>query len=174
VLILIIIGTPFITQVKAYDAKELDGFIPGDLIIVEPKNKAVYTDVVLLNIEHTSYGTYHFDLWGNGYSYSIDGQANITIPNGISPNIILTDLDEGEHCIIVYTSFYVAWGQLSGPYYYSSEPVHFSIKTDSQTTPIRISPTTLILIISMVSAIVIGSMIAIYKKSSLKQQSNKK
>jgi hypothetical protein len=168
VVVLSVVGTPFVGQVTAsINVAELDSYSPGDLIIVEPKN-TTYVDVVPLNIvvtngefEPTSV-YYNYPLWGGGYSYSIDGQDNVTITTGSSPNITLTSLDSGGHCIVVYSYFYVAWGQLAGPFCQSSEPVYFSVITTQE--PQNKTSLLLILSISGATVIVIGSILFLYKK----------
>jgi hypothetical protein len=168
VLILSVIGISLIRQAEAYNAKELNGYIQGDLSIVEPKNNTVYTNVVPLNITQTTYGKYlGFFLLGNGYSYSIDGKDNVTLPKGMPPNKVFINLDEGDHCIVAYSSFAYSWGQLAGPYEYSSEPVYFSV---IKTTDTQISPAIHILIISIVSAAIIGIMIILSINSNRKKR----
>lgn len=171
VLVLSVVGTPFIGQVTAvFDVNELEGFVPGDLIIVEPQN-TTYIDVVPLNVV-TSSGNFELNslfydcpLWNDGYSYSIDGQDNVTISAGTFLNTTLTSLDSGGHCIVVYTYFYVAWGQLAGPYCYSSESVYFSvIKTDVTIHGPHNKTTVFVLSVSVMSAAIICSMIVMYKK----------
>jgi len=133
VLGLAVVGTLIVEQTKAeYDAYELEGFIPGDLTIVEPKN-TTYTNIVPLTIQTTPWSFepnskfYHAQPMGQGYSYSINGQANITITNTTPPTILLTELDPGNHSIVVYTYFYFGMGQMWGPYGYSSEPAYFNV-----------------------------------------------
>ena len=171
VLVLPVVGTPSIKQTTAtehYDIAKIDGYT-GDLRIVEPKN-TTYGNVVPLSIVITSVAFepssvyYNCPTWGGGYSYSIDGQANVTIPVGTSPNMTLTNLASGEHCIIVYIYFYVAWGQLA-PFCQGSEPVYFSVVNDVvETGP---SNTLILSILGTAIIIIMGTiLVSMYKKKA--------
>lgn len=123
-------GAQFVSLVKGWSTPyELDGFIPSTISIVSPQNKS-YIDVVPLNFSGTSGGfepdsPYRgYQLWGGGYSYSLDGQANVSIAG----NTTLTGLSAGAHWIVVYSYYYVAWGQLAGPFSdEGSAPVYFTV-----------------------------------------------
>ncbi|MDR2708224.1 MAG: hypothetical protein LBB87_05730 [Nitrososphaerota archaeon] len=170
VLVICVVGTPFVEQATSIEffvnVDELDDYIPGDIIIVEPKN-TTYVNVVPLNFvakngefKPTSV-YYNYPIWGPWYSYSIDGQANVTIPVEASLDITLTNLDSGEHCIVVYSYFYVAWGQIA-PFCQSSETVYFSVVKTG------ISNTLILSILGATMIIAIGTIIVItYKKGDI-------
>ncbi|MDI9576952.1 MAG: hypothetical protein QM398_02310 [Thermoproteota archaeon] len=119
---------------------ELEGFKPPTVRIINPQN-TTYTDNIPLIFIVTSggfepnspYSTYQ--LWGGGYSYSLDGQANVSIEG----NTTLTGLDDGMHQIVIYTQYYVSAGQLVGPFSDNSEPVSFNI-VSSAPSPTPTSP----------------------------------
>ena len=85
-----------------------------EILVRSPKNSASYADSVPLDFTiylstysgpYSSYtGPYspfgEVDLWHNGYSYSLDGQANVSIAG----NTTLTGLANGTHSIRVYES----------------------------------------------------------------------
>jgi hypothetical protein len=138
----VVAGVTLIKTVKGWSTPfELDGFFPPTLSIEHPRNQS-YIDAVPLSFIERSGGfepgsMYYqlYQLWGGGYSYSLDGQANISIAG----NTTLTGLSNGTHFIVVFLHYYIATGQLVGPWSVSSEPVHFTVISNapviSITTP---------------------------------------
>lgn len=127
-------GTQLVMPVKGWTYQKLagslnlDGYIPSTISILNPQNKT-YIDEVSLNFRATGGGfepdsPYSvYQLWGGGYSYSLDGQGNVSIAG----NTTLSGLSAGAHWLVVYSYYYLAWGQLSGPYCESSTPVYFTV-----------------------------------------------
>jgi hypothetical protein len=134
-------GAPLIKTVKGWNhPSELDGFVPSTISIESPRNQSYINTVPLSFIvrgggfePESMYRLYQ--LWGGGYSYSLDGQANVSI----SGNTTITGLSTGTHWVVVFSYYYINTGQLLGPWSVSSEPVYFTVISDapaiSVTTP---------------------------------------
>jgi hypothetical protein len=119
---------------------ELDGFFPPTISIESPRNQSCINTVPLSFIsrggDFEPVSIYRlYQLWGGGYSYSLDGQVNVSIAG----NTTLTGLPTGTHWIVVFSYYYINTGQLVGPWSVSSEPVYFTLISDapfiSVTTP---------------------------------------
>jgi hypothetical protein len=129
ILISTVVGAEFIGQVNAWNTPhELEGFIPATIKIVSPQN-TTYTDFVPIKFIATSGGfepnsPYSgYQLFGGGYSYSLDGQANVSIAGDTT----LADLGTGSHWIVIYAHYYVSCGQFVGPFSDGSEPIYFAV-----------------------------------------------
>ena len=140
VLMLTVFSVFFFLPVKAWSTPhELDGFIPSTVRIISPQN-ITYTDDVPLTFTvsgggfepNSPYSAYQ--LWGGGYSYSLDGKANVSITG----NTTLTGLNTGAHWIVIYAHYYVACGQLVGPFSDSNvEPTYFRVTSTTPTLSIQ-------------------------------------
>lgn len=104
------------------------GFTPPTLSLESPNSRAIYINGVPINFTLNDGG---FEpggplsgvIIGGGSSYSLDGQTNVTITG----NTILTGLSKGTHQIEVYASYYVGWGQVSGPFSVTPATVIFTV-----------------------------------------------
>jgi hypothetical protein len=132
-LFLTVLWVQFPISVQGWSSPhELEGFITPTASIVKPQN-ATYFDAVPL-IFTTTRGGFAADspyssyqLFGIGYSYSIDGQPNVPITG----NTTLTDLPLGNHSLIISSSYSVSCGQLVGPFSETSEAVSFTVANNS-------------------------------------------
>ncbi len=132
-LILTILWAHFPICVQGWsNPHELEGFIAPTARIVGPQN-VTYFDAVPLIFTTTSGGFEadspysSYQLFGSGYSYSIDGQSSVPITG----NTTLADLPLGRHSLIISSSYSISCGQLVGPYSENSEAVSFTVANNS-------------------------------------------
>jgi hypothetical protein len=124
IMFLAVARTQFI--MKAEGSFSFEGYVPSTISITSPKNNETYIDRVPLSFTTTArdFDPTRFSmLWGAGYGYSIDGQD----PVSIDGNTTITGLSAGIHWIVVYSYFYVVWGQVSGPYSDDSASLNFTV-----------------------------------------------